>query len=206
MTAKPTRRLTLTPIYADPVSSTNCATHAIKNLSEAPLSASIKCRGLKDIPFHATPLLRAHDEYVDLDVAMRKKQLSAFGVFVQRLPVKYQSFVYKSSEYKTSDKLQKLIKRDLVTLLVDNLEYFQSYDHVKIYYDKGQQAVTHALQAAFEFALAKQAYVARDSEYRAFRLAQVADYLCAIELTAAKYEANCETPTDNKFFGGVGSF
>lgn len=167
---------------------------------------SLSNRGLSDIPFHATPLMRAHDEYANLDLATRKKYLTSFGILVQRLPIKYRSFIYRSSEFETSEKLQSLIKRDLVSLLVDNLELFQSYDYVKIYYDKGQAAVTHALQTAFEFALSKQAYIARNSEYRAYRLSQVADYLCAIELTAAKYETSCATSTDDKFFGSIGSF
>lgn len=83
---------------------------------------------------------------------------------------------------------------------------FQSYDQVKLYCDDGQPAVAHALQAAFEYALSKQAFIHRNSSYHMFRLAQVADYLCAIELTAAKFEHHCETSTDLKFFGGVGSF
>lgn len=162
--------------------------------------------GLPNVPFHATPLLRAHDEYANLDMATRKRLLASFGVFVQQLPVKYRSFVYRSAEFGGAEKLQALIRRDLASLLVDNLEFFQGYEKVKIYYDGGQPAVTHALKAAFEYALSKQAYVERQTDYRSFRLAQVADYLCAIELTAVKFETRKTTPTDDKFFGGVGSF
>lgn len=167
---------------------------------------SLAERGLPNIPFHATPLLRAHDEYFNLDMETRKRLLASFGVFVQQLPIRYKTFVYKSSEFGTSERLQALIKRDLATLLVDNLEFFQKYDHVKIYYDNGQPAVSHALEDAFRYALSKQAYVSRDSDYRSYRLSQTADYLCAMELTAAKFEAHCTTPTDGKFFGGVGNF
>ena len=78
------------------------------------------------------------------------------------------------------------------------LEFFQAYGHVKLYYDAGQPAVSNALRAAFEYVLSRQAFVNRDSTYRAFRLAQVIDYLCAIELTAAKFEHRCETSTDAK--------
>ena len=167
---------------------------------------SLTERGLPDIPFHATPLLRAHDDYLSLDMETRKRLLASFNVFVQQLPIRYKSFVYKSSEFGTPERLQALIRRDLAALLVDNLEFFQGYDRVKIYYDGGQPAVSHALKDAFEYALSKEAYVDRDSDYRSYRLSQAADYLCAIELTAAKFEAHCTTSTDDKFFGGVGSF
>lgn len=39
-----------------------------------------------------------------------------------------------------------------------------------------------------------------------YRLAQVADYLCTIELAAAKYAAKENGGTYEKFFGGIGSF
>lgn len=163
-------------------------------------------RALPNIPFHATPLLRAHDEYRVLEMATRKKLLSAFGVFVQKLPIKYASFKYKSSEFESPLKLEQMIKRDLSAFIFERLDYFQSFDEVKIYYDKGQPAVTKALKQSFEFALSAQAYVSKESVYRKYRLEQTADYLCAIELTAEKYLSGQETPTDIKFFGSIGSF
>lgn len=37
-----------------------------------------------------------------------------------------------------------------------------------------------------------------------YRLEQVADYLCTIELALVKYEAKEDGETYNKFFGGIG--
>ena len=39
-----------------------------------------------------------------------------------------------------------------------------------------------------------------------YRLEQVADCLCAIELALVKYEAKEDGETCSKFFGGIGSF
>ncbi|WP_288713488.1 hypothetical protein [uncultured Parolsenella sp.] len=39
-----------------------------------------------------------------------------------------------------------------------------------------------------------------------YRLEQVADYLCTIELAAVKYAAKEDGETHNKLFGGIGSF
>lgn len=51
----------------------------------------------------------------------------------------------------------------------------------------------------------------QDSEYRdaspqEYRLSQVADFLCTIELTATKYINHEETNTDLKIFGSVAEF
>ncbi|VWL88576.1 Uncharacterised protein [Collinsella aerofaciens] len=39
-----------------------------------------------------------------------------------------------------------------------------------------------------------------------YRLEQVVDYLCTIELALVKYEAKEVGETYNKFFGGIGTF
>lgn len=63
-----------------------------------------------------------------------------------------------------------------------------------------------AVRGAFAYALSKEATVYRQSDYRKFRLAQVADYLCALELTEIKYARHEETETDLRFFGRAGTF
>lgn len=167
---------------------------------------SLRDRNLPDIPFHSTPLLRGYGDYKDMDAETRNRLLVSFGAFVRRLPITYRAFSYRSSEFVNKMRLQALIRRDLVDFLVANLEYFQAFDHVKIYYDNGQEAVKDAVREAFAYALSKEAMVYRDSDYRAFRLAQVADYLCALELTAIKFDRHEETETDMRFFGGVAAF
>ena len=88
-------------------------------------------KGLPNIPFHATPLMRAHDAYANLDMGQRKYLLMSFNMLVQKLPIRYRSFVYRSREFGDAQRLQSLIRRDLAALLVDNLSYFQGFDHVR---------------------------------------------------------------------------
>lgn len=167
---------------------------------------SLKVRDLPDIPFHATPLMRAHDAYENMSLERRKQLLVAFNVFVQRLPIQYKSFVFQSKQFKNVKALQTQIRKSLISFLFDEIEYFQSFDKVKIYYDNGQTAVTDALHSAIEYALSTNVPIYKDSDYRKFRLSQAADYLCEIELAAVKYENHDETQTDIKFFGSVGAF
>lgn len=46
----------------------------------------------------------------------------------------------------------------------------------------------------------------RKTSMTEYRLEQVADYLCTIELAAIKYRAGEDGGTYNKFFGGIGAF
>lgn len=98
------------------------------------------------------------------------------------------------------------MKRDISGLLFDHLELFQSFDDVKIYYDNGQDIVKQALDQSIGFVLSKGAVERRKTSMTDYRLEQVADYLCTIELAATKYEAKENGETYNKFFGSIGAF
>lgn len=161
---------------------------------------------LPNIPFHSEPLLNGHDPYENLSVEQRKKMLFAFNVMVQRLPIEYVTFIYKSSEYVDEDRLRDRMERDISRTITERLDFFQSFDDVKVYYDNGQAIVKRALYGAIGSALSKDVMVKKRASMTEYRLAQVADYLCTIELAAVKYEAKEAGATYNKFFGGIGAF
>lgn len=161
---------------------------------------------IPNIPFHSEPLLNGHGDYEDMTLEHRKKILSAFSSLVRFLPINYKSFVYKRSYFDSIEKLAVRMKRDVSSAFSDNLEFFQSFDHVKIYYDNGQDIVKRAVYESVESALSKQAIIKKRTTMTEYRLAQVADYLCTIELAAEKYAAKENGGTYDKFFGGVGAF
>lgn len=167
---------------------------------------SLRRAGLPDIPFHSEPLLNGHGPYENLDMAQRKRLLASFGVLVQRLPVSYRTFAYRRSEVGEVAVLEARMKRDISAFLFDHLAFFQNFDEVKVYYDNGQDVVRRALDQSIGFALSREAVVRRASAMADYRLSQVADYLCTLELAALKYDAGEDGATYGKFFGGVGSF
>lgn len=161
---------------------------------------------LPNIPFHSEPLLNGHKAYENLSPEQRKKLLTAFNVLTQRLPIRYKTFVYKRREFNGPDKLAERMRRDIIEMLTDNLAYFQEFEHVKLYYDNGQAIVKQALDEAVSAVLAKQAVMKKRTTMTEYRLAQVADYLCTIELAAVKYGAKEDGGTYDKFFGSIGKF
>lgn len=167
---------------------------------------SLTAADIPNIPFHSEPLLNGHDDYEDLTLGCRKKLLSSFASLVRFLPIRYKSFVYLRSHFDSIDKLAARMMRDVSTMLLEDLEFFQSFDHVKLYYDNGQDIVKRALCESVESVLSKQAIENKRTTMTEYRLAQVADYLCTIELAAAKYAAKENGGTYDKFFGGIGSF
>ena len=161
---------------------------------------------LPDIPFHMGPLMNGHEDYADVTLENRKKLLVKFSVFAQHFPFRYMTLAYEKAETSSTADMLIRMKRDLILFFFDHLSYLQTFDKIKIYYDNGQAIVTEALHAAVSYALSKDAIVYKDAKPRDYRLFQLADYICTLELIAMKYEAHDDRPTDRLFFGNWGSF
>lgn len=161
---------------------------------------------LPNIPFHSELLLNGHGPYEGINLQARKKMRCSFNVLTQRLPISYRTFVYRRSEFEDLTKLTARMKRDISNLLFDHLEFFQGFDEVKVYYDKGQDIVKQTLDQSIGFVLSKRVVERRKTSMTDYRLEQVADYLCTIELASVKYAAKENGETYNKFFGGIGAF
>ncbi|KAA8828594.1 DUF3800 domain-containing protein [Bifidobacterium myosotis] len=167
---------------------------------------TIRDAGLPDIPMHASPLLNGHDAYQHLGISQRKRLLTYFLSMLFKLPAQYVTLIYRKADYATLEQLGARIKRDIVNIVFDHLALFQSFDTIKVYYDGGQSLVTQAIHGAIKYALSKQAIIYRKGSPTDYRLVQVADFICTIELTALKYENHEQTATDERFFGSARTF
>ena len=98
------------------------------------------------------------------------------------------------------------LERDISSAMVEHLDFFQSFDDVKVYYDNGQDIVRQALDRSVGKALSKGVVRRRKTSMTDYRLEQVAEHLCTIELALVKYETKENGEAYNKFFSGIGSF
>lgn len=164
-------------------------------------------RHLDCVPFHFNPLINGNDEYKWKDIQNRKRQLGTFAAFVNKLPIRYEVFDYqkRKGEY-NPELLSMVIEKDLESFLFAHIECLQKFDIVKIYYDGGQSVVSQAVHGAIASCVFREAVVYRDAIAERYRLSQVADYVCGVELTALKFEGRLETKTDAAFFGEYGTF
>lgn len=75
------------------------------------------------------------------------------------------------------------------------------YDDVKIYYDNGQVEVSKILSSVFNAMLPNPIFrKVMPTEYKLF---QVADLLCTMELTRLKVEDNLLSKSEMMFFGNI---
>lgn len=166
----------------------------------------IRQHGLPLIPFHMKDLIHGHGAYEGLDQKVRKKLLIHFNIFMQKIPVRYKSFVYSKYDIQSEESLKARMKKDVVDFIFEHLSWLQSYDIIPIYYDDGQRVVTGALRSAFDYMLPNGAVKYRHVRYSDRYLSQAADYFCSIEMAATKYSAASESSSYRKFFGLKGDF
>ncbi len=167
---------------------------------------SLRDKGLPDIPLHTSPLMNGNDDYQGMGMQQRKSLLMTFLTMFRHLPISYKTFVYATDVSHEPAVLSARMRRDLVNFIFDNLAFFQDFNEVKLYYDNGQSVVTNSLHDALGYALAREAVQYKISSQTDYRLAQAADLICTVELTALKYKDGTTTRTDDKVFGTWRSF
>ena len=87
-------------------------------------------KGLPEIPLHTSPLPNGNDDYEGMDLQNRKRFLQSFFTMLQHMSIMYHTFSYEKSDFKSDAALITRMKRDVVNLIFDNLEYLQRFDKV----------------------------------------------------------------------------
>ena len=93
---------------------------------------TLREKGLPDIPLHTSPLLNGHDDYEGMDIQDRKRLLQSFFTMLQHMPIKYHTFAYRKDNFASDEELIARMRRDVVNLVFDNLEYLQGFEKVKL--------------------------------------------------------------------------
>lgn len=150
---------------------------------------------------HTAPLIRREQEYRHLDGAERKRLFDRLMTFMRLADIKTKTFVVEKRDFGEGDELADRIAREMGFFIRDHLSYFQSYDRVIVYYDRGQKEITRILRTVFS------AYIS-NVEFRVvspenYQLFQVADMVCTLELLAVKIEHEGLSRSEKTFFGGV---
>ena len=149
---------------------------------------------------HTGPLIRKEGQYAQMFREERQAIFRKMMAFVRKAEICYTCFRvdkhFDDSDTAVHDKLLQSITR----FLLDNAQRFSVYDVLKIYYDNGQAQVKSLLKEAFAIFSAKTEFVSnvRPESYRLF---QAADFICSVELVAAKIAEGIQSVSEMRFFG-----
>ena len=148
---------------------------------------------------HCAPLVRREDDYKGMGMDDRRRLFRRLYDFARICDIRYKTFVFEKREYPDHDALVSRMSREVGLFVRDNLAYFQSFDHVIVYYDNGQKEITNLVNAVFNVLLEAEVRKVRPSEYCLF---QAADMFCTLELARRKMERGGLSKSERDFYQG----
>ena len=168
------------------------------------LGDSLDSMGLPaDHCVHAGPLIRREKEYAGKTREERRGIFDRMMAFLRKSDISYKYFcVDKHFLGKTKDVHDPLLQK-IQHFLLANADAFNSFDRLKVYYDNGQSALTGLIKEAFALFASRTEFVP-DVEPSRYRLFQVADIACTLELAREKMSRDEGLSESEKvFFGGA---
>lgn len=106
--------------------------------------------------------------------------------FALNCDISYKSFTFKKNEYENIFKLEARMARELSQFIRDNHDFFGGFDSVILYYDNGQHELNKILNMVLATELSS--YDIRKVIPNEYRLFQVADLICTLELLEIKVQ------------------
>ena len=165
----------------------------------AKLNQQLKDIGLDtQTTIHTMPLIRREEIYNNMLSRERKLIFSRLFFFAQKCNIKYRTFIYKKKELNITFDLEAKITKEISWFIRDNLAYFQNYDNVILYYDNGQMQLNRILNNIFNTELNN--FHLKFIKPLDYKLFQVADLLCTMELLNLKIEDKTMSKSDKLIF------
>lgn len=148
---------------------------------------------------HTAPLIRREAPYEGLDLRTRRRVFSHLEHFARSCDIRTWTAVVPKREFGCGDALAERIAREIGLFIRENLGFFHSFDRVIVYYDRGQRQISSALRLIFSTSISDVEFrTVRPQDYRLF---QVADLACTLELVARKAQDGLLSASEIAFFG-----
>ena len=154
--------------------------------------------GLKSYYIHTGPIIRKEREYFNMPLELRRRILSRMLQFSRNVKIKYKYFYIEKRETENTVDLIGRLSGQISNFVKEHLEFFCEYDCIKIYYDNGQTEVTKILSSVFNSLVSNVDFkLVSPSKYKLF---QVADFYCTLELINLKLRKNSWSKSEKIFF------
>ena len=162
------------------------------------LDNQIKNLGHEVHAIHTGPIIRREGNYINLAIDERKRLLNALMHFSRRIDVQYCVLCIEKRECKDIIEVTSRISKKIQVFVNKQKSYFQQYDEINVYYDNGQIELTRILTSTLSVLLPNVTFHrVKPSEYKLF---QLIDMYCALELTALKFEAKAPSQSELEVF------
>ncbi len=153
---------------------------------------------------HTGPIIRREPPYAHLNIKERRHILNKMVAFTRRLNISFKCFHIEKKHIGDSIEASGKLSKQLASFIRENYDDFLTYEKIKVYYDNGQIELTRILSSVLNALLpAVEFRKVLPSEYRLF---QVADLICTLELSRLKTESKSFSKQELSFWGNENDF
>ena len=163
------------------------------------LDMELSYLGLDNLCIHTGPIIRKEEIYKDMDIVERRRIFNKMMAFVRSTDIRYKCFSIEKRHIKDSVEATGKLSKQVSSFIKNHYDEFLAFDDVKIYYDNGQVEVSKLLSSVFNVLLPNPFF--RKVMPTDYKLFQVADFICTMELLNMKLESNLFSKSEKIFFG-----
>lgn len=148
--------------------------------------------------FHSSPIVRAKEIFKTYSLDDRRKLFYKMLNFYNHCNISHTTFKIKRTEAEDAAKLSSKLAKEIKYFIEDYISYFKKYDRIIVYYDYGQSSLGILLNATLSLLLNNTEF--RRVEQPKYKLLQMADFVCYLNLLKIKQQEKRLSVIERKFF------
>lgn len=147
---------------------------------------------------HSMPIIRKESVFDKYSLDDRRKLLYCMLNFTMSCPITHYTVFVDRKIANDKIALSGKLSKEITQFIARNYDYFMQYNRIVVYYDNGQIELSSILSAIFSAHLNHVEF--RKAIPQKYKLLQVADFICTIELLNIKRNRNTLNSSEKKFF------
>lgn len=163
------------------------------------LDQELSYMNLSDLCIHTGLIIRREEIYEYMPIKERRRIFNKLVAFFRQVDIRYKCVSIRKRRNDDVIQVISQLSRQMSQFIRDNIEVFQACDDIKIYYDNGQIEVSRMLASVFSALVPNSQF--RKVMPKDYKLFQVADLICSMELIRLKIEDNHLSHSEERFFG-----
>lgn len=168
-------------------------TKEVKKLEE-----SIYESGFNIEYIHTGPVIRREQVFENYSMEERRKLLYKMLYFYNKCDIYHDTVVVNRKEAPDKISLSGRLSKEIAKMIARHSTYFEQFDKIIVYYDNGQAELSVILNAVLSLLFNEVEF--RKAEPQKYRLLQVTDFVCSMELLKIKREEKRLSKSEEKFF------
>lgn len=162
------------------------------------LEASTKASGFEINYIHTGPIIRREAVFSNMSIDDRRKLIYKLLNFYNSVDIRHTTIIVDRKSAADKISLSGKLSRSIKEFLEKNRDFFSNFEKVIVYYDYGQSELSSVLNAVLSFWFEDIEF--RKAEPSKYRLLQVADFVCSLELLKIKFNEKRLSNSEKAFF------